>query len=73
MRVYRTRRLVWGTERTLVVLVSPRLQQGQRRGVEQHLAKAVRWLDQLQATLARGRQRAFAQPDIAPCFQKRHF
>ena len=55
--VYRTRRLVWGAVRTLVVLVSPRLQQGQRRGVEQHLARAGRWLDQLQATLARGRQR----------------
>ena len=55
--VYRTRRLVWGAERTLVVLVSPRLQQGQRRGVEQHLARAVRWLDTLQATLARGQQR----------------
>ena len=57
VQVYRTRRLVWGAERTLVVLVSPRLQQGQRRGVEQHLAKAVRWLDALQATLARGKQR----------------
>ena len=55
--VYRTRRVVWGAERTLVVLVSPRLQQGQRRGVEQHLASAVRWLDALQATLARGKQR----------------
>ena len=54
---YRTRRVVWGAERTLVVLVSPRLQQGQRRGVEQHLATAVRWLEQLQATLAAGRQR----------------
>jgi len=54
---YRTRRLVWGAERTLVVLVSPRLRQGQRRGVEQHLAKAIRWLAQLQATLAAGRQR----------------
>jgi transposase len=55
--VYRTRRVVWGAERTLVVLVSPRLRQGQRRGVEQHLATAVRWLDTLQATLARGKQR----------------
>lgn len=55
--VYRTRRVVWGAARTLVVLVSPRLQQGQRRGVEQHLASAVRWLDTLQATLARGQQR----------------
>ena len=55
--VYRTRRLVWGAERTLVVLVSPRLQQGQRRGVEQHVASAIRWLDALQALLARGQQR----------------
>ena len=55
--VYRTRRMVWGAERTLIVLVSPRLQQGQRRGVEQHLASAIRWLDTLQATLARGKQR----------------
>lgn len=55
--VYRTRRVVWGAERTLVVLVSPRLQQGQRRGVEQHLAAAVRWLDSLKATLSRGKQR----------------
>jgi transposase len=57
IQVYRTRRRVWGADRTLVVLVSPRLQQGQRRGVEQHLATAIRWLDQLQATLARGKQR----------------
>lgn len=57
VQVYRTRRVVWEAERTLVVLVSPRLQQGQRRGVEQHLAAAVRWLDALQATLARGKQR----------------
>lgn len=57
VQVYRTRRHVWGAERTLVVLLSPRLQQGQRRGVEQHVATAVRWLDQLQATLARGQQR----------------
>jgi transposase len=57
VQVYRTRRLVWEAERTLVVLVSPRLQQGQRRGVEQHLATAVRWLDALQALLARGNQR----------------
>ena len=55
--VYRTQRVVWGTARTLVVLVSPRLQQGQRRGIEQHLANAVAWLDQLQALLKRGRQR----------------
>lgn len=54
---YRTRRVVWGAERTLIVVVSPRLQEGQRRGVEQHLTKAVRWLLQLQTTITAGRQR----------------
>lgn len=57
LSVYRTRRVVWGVERTLIVLVSPRLQQGQRRGMEPHLVKAITWLDQLQALLTRGRQR----------------
>jgi transposase len=55
--VHRVRRVVWGSERTLVVLCSPRLQQGQRRGIEQHIASAVRWLEDLKATLLRGRQR----------------
>ena len=73
--VYRTRREVWGTERTLVVLVSPRLQQGQRRGIEQHLAKAVAWLAQLQALLARGRQqrsRAALDAEIAARLRGQH-
>jgi len=55
--VHRVQRVVWGAERTLVVLCSPRLQQGQRRGIEQHIASAVRWLEDLKATLGRGRQR----------------
>ena len=73
--VYRTRRVVWGVERTLIVLVSPRLQQGQRRGIEQHLAKAVAWLDQLQALLARGQQRrsrAILEAEIAARLRGQH-
>ena len=75
LAVYRTRRVVWGAERTLVVLVSPRLQQGQRRGIEQHLAKAVAWLDQVQALLARGRQRrtrAALEAEIATRLRGHH-
>ena len=75
LAVYRTRRVVWGAERTLVVLVSPRLQQGQRRGIEQHLAKAVAWLDQLRALLARGRQRrarAALEAEIAARLRGQH-
>jgi transposase len=54
---YRTRQNVWGADRTLVVLISERLRDGQLRGVLQHLAAAKRWLDQRAATLARGKQR----------------
>ena len=55
--VYRTRRDVWDADRTLLVLCSPGLQQGQRRGIEQHLTSAIQWLDALKGTLARGRHR----------------
>ena len=75
LAVYRTRRVVWGVERTLVVLVSPRLQQGQRRGITQHLAKAVAWIDQLQALLQRGRQRrarAALEAEIAARLRGQH-
>lgn len=73
--VYRTRRVVWGVERTLVVLVSPRLRQGQRRGIAQHLAKAVAWLDQLQARVQRGRPRrarAALEAEIAARLRGQH-
>lgn len=54
---YRVRREIWGTKRTVVVLVSERLRAGQLRGIEQHVASARKWLDELAATLQRGRQK----------------
>jgi transposase len=54
---YRTRRTIWGGERTVVVLVSERLRQGQLRGILQHVAAARRWLANLAETLRRGKQR----------------
>ena len=38
LAVYRPRRVVWSAERTLIVLLPPRLQ---RRSIAQHRAKAV--------------------------------
>jgi len=64
---YRERRTIWGAERTAVVLLSERLREGQKRGVLQHVASARRWLDELQITLQRGKQkrdRARIQRDI---------
>ena len=54
---YRTRREIWGADRTVVVLCSERLRQGQMAGVMQHVAKAQEWLCQLADMLQRGRQR----------------
>lgn len=64
---YRTRRTVWGTERTLVVVVSETLHAGQLRGILQHVTSAQKWLQELADTLARGknkRDRATLQRDI---------
>lgn len=54
---FRTRRVIWGVERTAIVLLSERLREGQMRGILQHVASAERWLSELAATLARGKQK----------------
>jgi transposase len=54
---YRTKREIWGAERTVVVLCSERLREGQMQGVMQHVVAAQRWLSDLAETLRRGKQR----------------
>lgn len=54
---YRTKRDIWGAERTAVVLCSERLRQGQMAGVMQHVVKAQQWLSEQADTLRRGKQR----------------
>jgi transposase len=64
---YRTRRTIWGAERTLVIVVSETLRAGQIRGILQHAASAQKWLQDLAETLRRGKQkrdRATLQRDI---------
>jgi transposase len=57
VHAYRERRMIWGAERTAVVLLSEKLREGQARGIVQHAASAQRWLSELANTLAHGRQR----------------
>jgi len=52
----RLSREVWGQERTLLLTFSPELQRKQLRGVEQHLAKKRRALQELQAKLDRSQK-----------------
>jgi transposase len=54
---YRTRRPLWGAERTVIVLLSERLREGQKKGILQHVASAERWLARLAETLKGGKQR----------------
>jgi transposase len=56
IRAYRLKREVWEKERTLLITFSPELQRKQRRGMEQHLAKKRRRLQELQAKLWRSQK-----------------
>ena len=76
VRTHRTRHSIWGKQRTVVVLVSERLLEGQARGVLQHVASAQKWLTQLADVLARGQQRrdrARIQRDIEAHLHGRQF
>lgn len=73
---YRTRQLLWGAERTLVVMVSERLREGQIRGVMQHLNKAHSRLVMLQEALvaphARPRKRAVLERQVQKILHAQH-
>ena len=55
-RAWRLTRQVWGQERALVITFSPELQRKQIRGIEQHLAKKRRAIEELQAKLRRSQK-----------------
>lgn len=57
VQAYRTQQKIWGSLRTVVVVVSESFRAGQMRGVLQHVASARKWLDRLAKTLAGGKQR----------------
>jgi transposase len=73
---FRSRRSLWGADRTVVVLLSERLRQGQMRGILQHVATATHWLAQQAEILARGKQkrdRARIQRDLENRLKGRQF
>jgi transposase len=64
LSAYDTRRVVYGTDRRAILTHSPELHEHQARGFDSTtLAKATRQLDDLAATLARGRTRR-ARPNV---------
>jgi len=76
VQAYRTRQAIWGAERTLVVLRSERLREGQVRGLHQQLAKRMRALAAITAGLeaprgGRGR-RAVVERRVAEVLRGQH-
>ncbi len=68
VQAWRTRKNIWGADRTAVVFVSDRLLSGQIRGILQHVEAAQCWLTRLSETLAKGKQKrskARIEQDIA--------
>ena len=51
--VYRTRRVVWGAERTVLLFISEELLEAQRRGLRQQLAKRIQDLEAWREQLAK--------------------
>lgn len=56
IQTFRLNRQLWGQPRTLVITFSPELQRKQIRGIQQHLTKKRRALDDLQVRLRRSQK-----------------
>ena len=61
---YRTRRKVWGKERTLVLYLSEKLRQGQIRGLNQALEKKYKLLHKLKGKLNNPRAHKKQEEDV---------
>lgn len=63
--VYRTKKEVWGRERTCLVTISEQLKQGQIQGIHQHLEKKYKLLDEFKNQLeSPKRRKAFSKDEI---------
>lgn len=61
---YRTRKKVWGKERTIVIYLSEKLRQGQMRGLNQALAKKYKLLQELKRKLNAPRAKKKKREDV---------
>ena len=61
--VFRIKKDIWGQQRTCVVTVSEQLKEGQIQGIQQHLKKKYKTLDQLKKSLESPKARKFYSKD----------
>ncbi|MDP6768860.1 MAG: IS1634 family transposase [Arenicellales bacterium] len=69
-QVYRARREIWGTERTVIVYISEQLRAGQLRGLYQSLASAEKNLKELQQQLDRPKARKRNEEKLTDTIKK---
>jgi transposase len=68
--VYREKRMIWGEERTVLVFISRKLQDGQLRGVHQSLEKRRKRLRKIQQGLASPRAKKRTKKQLEQLLQK---
>ena len=64
LQVFRDKRDIWGTERTVVVLISEKLKAGQLRGIYQELDRKKKHLRELQRSLANPRAKRRTREEL---------
>jgi transposase len=71
VKAYRTRKEVFGTERSIIVTYNPRLFRGQKAGIRQHLRKKLKKLREIRRKLALRREGKLrgGQPPILKSIQ----
>lgn len=69
-QVYRAKREIWGTERTVIVYISEQLRAGQLRGLYQSLTTAEKNLKELQVQLDRPKARRRDQEKLTDKIKK---
>lgn len=57
LRVYRTKKYIWGKERTALMFISHKLKNGQIRGIERELCRAYKNLESLNKSLLNPKNR----------------
>ena len=70
LEIYREKRDIWGEERTVLVFVSERLQDGQLRGVYQSLENKKKRLRQIQRALANPRAKKRTKEQLEQLLKK---
>jgi transposase len=70
LEIYREKRIIWGEERTVLVFISEKLQNGQLRGVYQSLEKRKKYLRKIQQNLSNPRAKKRTREQLERLLQK---